>query len=675
MANMDKASLPVSEGHGTDGPVYRSTLALDKLMERPSDDVHSMADMLDSGRRNHGSKPLIATRKVIREHKEEKVIKKKVGDDEVEEKKMWTYYELSPYSFITLNEFCERTNAFASGLAALGMSKGLHFNIFATTAVNWQIVAQSCFRIGMTLCTAYDTLGPEGLQVSLEEPDVQALFTNAEHLPVLEKIIDQTPLLRTVIYDGEPDLAVVQSIERHLQGRPNARVVRFDEVIQLGLQNPVPRVKTTEQDVACIMYTSGSTGKPKGVILTHGNLIATITAIRAVIGPYIRPNDSFMAYLPLAHILEFVVECWSLFDGIQFGYGRVKTLTSASVRNSEGDLIAFKPTLLIGVPSVWETIRKGILTKLHKSSPLKQRIFHLGMWAKVNRIPGLAQLADQFVFSAVRQQTGGRLRLALSGGAPISFQTHRFLNTVLVPILQGYGMTESSAMCALLTPQFFKYQCVGNPMPSIEARLRDVPEAGYKWTNSPPQGEVMIRGPSVTQGYYKRPDLTAETITDDGWLMTGDIGQMNEDGTIKLIDRKKNLVKLAGGEYVAIERLESTYKACGLISNICVLASSDAKQPMGVIFPREESLRHKLEDLGMKDLLGLEFEDLCARREVTSILLKETNETGKSAGLVHMEMLQCVLATAEELPVTAAQKIQRKDVERKFKSQIDAIYP
>ena len=220
-----------------------------------------------------------------------------------------------------------------------------------------------------------------------------------------------------------------------------------------------------------------------------------------------------------------------MYKGICIGYGRIKTLTAASVRGSECDLIAFKPTVLVGVPAVWELIRKGISGKVREVGGMKQKVFNMAVGCKKSRVPGLSSIADR-IFAQARAQTGGRLRLALSGGAAISHETHEFLNAVLVQVVQGYGMTESSAMCAVQTFDFLMYDSVGVPMPSVEVKLRDVPEAGYFSTNRPPQGECMIRGPSVTHGYFKRPDLTAEAITKDGWLCTGDVAQWNSDGCL-----------------------------------------------------------------------------------------------------------------------------------------------
>lgn len=675
MARHQLASVGVSGADGVEGQIRRSTLSPDHLITRPAEGIDTMVDVLNYARKKFGSKKLIGSREVVREHKEQKAVKKMVDGEEVEEMKTWTYFELSPFSYITLNEFCDLVELFAIGLHKIGLTHKDRFNIFASTAMSWQVAAHACLRLGSTFCTAYDTLGPEGLHVSLEEPEVRGIFTNADHLKVLDKVIDSTPLLHLVIYDGEADPQIVASIREKIKTRENGRIISMEEVLRLGHGEKVFLYNPKPEDLACIMYTSGSTGKPKGVMLTHANLVATLAAISLLTRSFVSDKDSLLAFLPLAHILEFVVENFCFLQGITIGYARVKTLTSASVRNCDGDLVAFKPTIMVGVPAVWEQIRKGILSKVHSSSSIKQRLFSLGMWAKQHKVPGLAQAADALVFKAVREQTGGRLRYALSGGAALSLATHKFLNNALVTIIQGYGMTESSAMCAILTPDYFKYGCVGCPMPSVEVKLCDIPEAGYYSSNNPPQGEVMIRGASVTQGYFKRPDLTAEAITEDGWLKTGDVGEWNADGTLNLIDRKKNLVKLAGGEYIAIERLESTYKSCNYVSNLCVIASSDANKPMAIVFPREETLRKALPELGLDSMSHEELDVLCKQRKVREFIQSELLAVAKESDFAPMEQLQTVILIDEELPLTAAQKVQRKEVEHKYKDRIAAVYP
>ncbi|QRV99415.1 AMP binding enzyme [Ceratobasidium sp. AG-Ba] len=326
-----------------------------------------------------------------------------------------------------------------------------------------------------------------------------------------------------------------------------------------------------------------------------------------------------------------------------------------------GDIRAFRPTIMVGVPAVWETIRKGIMSKVNQTGGIRKSVFMGGMSIKKAGVPGLSQAVDAIVLSQVKAQTGGRLRLALSGGAALSRETQEFLSLALVTVLQGYGMTESCGMCAILPPEYMSYGPVGVPVPSIEIKLLDHPEAGYLSTNELPQGEILIRGPSVTKGYFKRDDLNSdkEIFAGDGWFRTGDVGQWNKDGTLSIIDRIKNLVKLQGGEYIALERLESTYKSCSLVANICVHAVPDAKQPMALIYPTNPT---------------------CATTSSRGRgCAKECNAVGKKAGFKPLEILEAVVLTPEEWTpenelVTAAQKIQRKKIAQRYEKEIKEVY-
>ncbi|CAE6371469.1 unnamed protein product [Rhizoctonia solani] len=682
MPNSKPGSVEVGAATNGESAVRRSWIHPDSLVDRPAEGINIIHDVLQYAARTHGSKQAIGWRNIEKIVEEEKEVTKNVGGKQVTEKKVWKYFQLSDYQYWSFVEFRDYCMEAARGLVVLGVEKGKVFNIYAQTSVNWQMMGHACAAIGTPIATAYDTLGESGLQHSLDEPECQGVFTNADLLPTLLGVLPKTPTVKLVVYDGKPSDKVLEDIKAVREG---LTVLHLDDVRAKGRENPDVDTKSrlpTSEDTACIMYTSGSTGAPKGVVLSHGNLIASLGAIKTLLGHHLKPDDAFLAYLPLAHILEYIVELALFFVGMTTGYGRVKTLTDASVRNCLGDIRAFRPTIMVGVPAVWETIRKGIMGKVNASGGLKKSVFMGSMSIKKAGVPGLTQAVDSLVFNQVKQQTGGRLRLTLSGGAALSRETQEFLSLALVTVLQGYGMTESCGMCAILPPEYMSYGPVGVPVPSIEIKLLDHPEAGYLSTNDLPQGEILIRGPSVTKGYFKRDDLNndKEIFAGDGWFRTGDVGQWNKDGTLSIIDRIKNLVKLQGGEYIALERLESTYKSCDLVANICVHAVPDAKQPMALIYPHESNLRHFLQSANLPNVdSSADLTTLCHNKAVAEAVLKQCNVVGKKAGFKPLEILEAVVLTPEEWTpenelVTAAQKIQRKKIAQKYEKEIKEVY-
>ncbi|EGG11621.1 uncharacterized protein MELLADRAFT_102462 [Melampsora larici-populina 98AG31] len=664
-------SVPVGETK-----IRRSYKSTHELVTSPAAGITTLPDVLEHAAKTFPTANAVGWRDIIKVHKEVKKVTKVIGGKEITEDKVWEFYELSDYKYWTFKQFLEEASVISNGLAELGLTKEHKFNIYSSTKPAWQIMANACGRQAITFATAYDSLGVEGLEHSINEPDVVGLFTNSNLLTTLASVIDKTPTLKYVIYDGESNEKAMSKIQ---ELRPDVRVLSYDELRELGTKNEHPTVKADPEDIACIMYTSGSTGKPKGVLITHTNLIASIGGVHTLLGDFLDPKDALLAYLPLAHILEFIVELSCISMGVVMGYGAVKTLTDASVRNCVGDIKAFKPTVMVGVPAVWELIRKGILSKVKAGGKLKERVFNGAMFLKKSPLPFVGGLMDTVVFKQVREQTGGRLRYALSGGAALSRETQEFLSNALVTVLQGYGLTESCGMCAILPPDYMQYGAVGAPVPSIEVKLVDVPDAGYFSTNTPlQQGEVWIRGPSVTKGYFKREDVTKESITEDGWFKTGDIAQWNPDGTLAIIDRKKNLIKLAGGEYIALEKLESIYKSCSLVNNLCVHADSNANRPMAIVLPHEKNLDVLCKEIGLGG--GKEFGLLCSDEKVKEVILKELNEMGKKAGFKPLEMIQCVILSADEWTpengcVTAAQKLNRREILNRYQDEVKKVYP
>ncbi|KAF7297408.1 Long-chain-fatty-acid-CoA ligase [Mycena indigotica] len=667
-----------------EGPIRRSAISAESLVEPPFLGIETVYELVQYCAKTHGNRNAVGWRDIVNTIEEEKDVKKVVDGKEITEKKKWKYFQLSDYKYLTFVGLLEAVDEVARGLVDMGVTTDDIFNIYAQTSLNWQLMQNACSSISTTIATAYDTLGPAGLTHSLNEPHCVGIFTNAELLPTLVKVLPDTPSIKYVVFDGEPSSKVLSAIS---EVRSDVKVLSLDEIRARGKTLPMSLVegrRPKSDTVSCIMYTSGSTGPPKGVVITHRNLIASVAGVHKLLGHHLTEDDAFLAYLPLAHILEYIVEMIMLVAGMPLGFGRVKTLTDASVRNCDGDIKAFRPSIMVGVPAVWETIRKGIVGKVQAGGAIRSSVFRGAVEAKKRAMPGLSQLADNVILSSVRAATGGRLRIAMSGGAAISKETQEFLSVALVMLLQGYGMTESCGICAIVPPECFRYDSVGLPVPSVEIKFLDVPEAGYfscgRNGSTEERGEVCLRGPSVISGYYKRPDLNSDPtiFPGDGWLRTGDVGRWNPDGTLSLIDRIKNLVKLAGGEYIALEQLESTYKSCNLVANICVHATPDAKAPIALIFPHESNLRAALRnhnDVDEKQGMA----DLCSNHHVSALVLKECNVLGKKNGFKAMETLTAVILTPEEWTpenglVTAAQKIQRTAISRAFDAEIKEAY-
>ncbi|GAA5884097.1 hypothetical protein JCM6882_002138 [Rhodosporidiobolus microsporus] len=669
------------------------------LLAHPDGDdkVRVVADLLGKSVRERGAQTAVGWRDVVEVHTEEKEVTKVVGGKETKETKKWQYYQLSDYRTMTYAELGALVKDAASALVELGHSRDTVFNVYSQTGVHWQVMANACAQQGIAFATAYDSLGESGLEHSLVQPSVHGLFTNAALLPTLSRVLPRTPTVKVLIFDSSSaselsSPSVQSALQKIAESRPDVKVVPWDEFVKIGKENPKEPNLPSPEDVAVIMYTSGSTGAPKGVELTNANVVACVAGTLELVRPCITPDTRFIAFLPLAHIFEFAVELTVLYVGVPMGYGMIKTLSDTSVRHCVGDIRAWQPTLMVGVPAVWEQIRKGILSKASSSGALKNHIFHGSLALKhyTSRLPLVRSVVggvlDAVVFKAIKQGTGGRLKYVINGGAGLSSSTHTFLSQTLTPhVIQGYGGTESTAISLLAPPWLTRPGIIGVPTPAVEVQLRTYEEAGYRAEEG--RGEICLRGPTIMRGYFKQPDLTKEAIDEEGWYLTGDIGQLNPDGTFSVIDRKKNLVKLAGGEYIALERLESILKSCSYVSNIMVHADQDANRPMAIVVPHEPNLRALLRSTpsllpasANGDVDKADWHAVCAGEAVRKAVLDDLNAVGRKAGLKPLEQLQTVLLSPEEWTpqngfLTAAQKLQRKIIVEHFKDEIKANYP
>jgi long-chain acyl-CoA synthetase len=371
--------------------------------------------------------------------------------------------------------------------------------------------------------------------------------------------------------------------------------------------------------------------------------------VSVVVQPFIGPGDGLLTYLPLAHILEYVFENASILWGSTMGYSNPKTLSDTSVRNCKGDIREFRPSVMVGVPAVWETVKKGIIAKINEGSPVVQKLFWGALWAKnalmSAGLPGSGAL-DAIVFKKIKEATGGRLKLCMNGGGPVSKETQRFISMAICPMIIGYGLTETTANGTLQNPNEWTAESIGAMPASVEAKLVDFAEAGYFATNKPnPQGEIWLRGPTVMSGYYQNDKETAEAMTADGWFKTGDIGEWDKNGHLKIIDRKKNLIKTQNGEYIALEKLESIYRSAPVVANICVYADDSKSRPVAIIVPAEPALKKLAGSIGVQ---GNNLEELVHNKKLQQAVLKELQNSGRSGGLSGIEIIEGVVMSDEE---------------------------
>ncbi|KAJ1556047.1 long-chain fatty acid-CoA ligase [Cladochytrium tenue] len=659
----------------------RNVLAHRGLHAVPEPGVHTLFDVLRRGRARTPSRRIVGFRRLVRVIDEDRtLVRRKPDGTEEKVTKTWRFFELAGYEWLTYQQAYDRAVALGRGLRAAGLTPGDKMTMFASTSHDWLLLAHGAFSQRITITTAYDTLGEDGLSFSLNECGVATLYTNPDLLHLVPAVAARVPSLTTVIYSGT---APADAAARIAADAPQIRLLSLDELARLGELNPVDVTPPEPSDLACIMYTSGSTGTPKGVMMEHGNMAAAVAGTVDLLG-FLAADDVYLAYLPLAHSLEFVVENACLFFGVTIGYGTVRTLTDTSVKNCVGDIKELRPTLMAGVPAVWELIRKGILSQVQKASPLQRTIFTYAVRAKwALMLAGFPTfLLDLLVFNRIKAQTGGRLRFALSGGAPLPRTSQKFLSACVCPLVSGYGLTETCAVVAVQpTEMFARLGIVGPPVPSLEIKLVDIPGMNYSTTNKPrPQGEVYIRGPSVMRGYFGRPDLTAENITPDGWFMTGDIGEWHPDGCLSVIDRRKNLVKLSNGEYIALEKLESVYKTSPYVANILVHGDPEQAYPVALVQPVDRELRRLAHDLHLlPDPDSADLLDLATHPRAVATVLASLKEVAAAVRLPPAEVVQAIYIVSEEWTpqnglLTAAMKIKRADLLKRYKTEVAAMY-
>jgi len=590
---------------------------------------------------------------------------------------------LGEYHWETFDEVSHRISNLGSGLRALGQKPRSNICIFADTRAEWMITAQACFRYNFTLVTLYATLGEDAVVHGINEADVTHIVTTGDLLPKFKNILNRMPQVTHLVYMEE------QGKLAQLDGFPsNITVHSMKQVEDIGSRPEhigTAVSKPTREDLAVIMYTSGSTGLPKGVMISHGNLMAGMSGqVERVVE--LSPSDTYIGYLPLAHVLELSAEIGSISSGVKIGYSSPNTLadTSSKIKKgTPGDATVLKPTLIAAVPIIMDRLYKGVWEKVNGGGPLVRALFKFFYDYKLRKINrGYdCPFLNRSIFAATSKLLGGRVRMMLSGGAPLSSDTQKFMNICFCcPIGQGYGLTETCGAATVQHVWDLSTGRVGAPLQCNEIMLRDWVEGGYTSKDTPnPRGEVLIGGGNVTMGYYKNPEKTKEdfiTINGQRWFCSGDIGQFEPDGCLKIIDRKKDLVKLQGGEYVSLSKVETVLNLCPMIDNVCVYADPMKMFTIGLVVPNQKAV-----GIFAKSL-GLDTEDLdaiCKNEAVEKEVLKSLSEFAKKGKLERFEVpAKITLVTDIWSPdtglVTDAFKLKRRNIEKQYQDDITRMY-
>ncbi|XP_026706974.1 long-chain-fatty-acid--CoA ligase 5 isoform X2 [Athene cunicularia] len=566
----------------------------------------------------------------------------------------------------------DRAQYLGSGLLQKGCkpSPNQFIGIFAQNRPEWIISEYACYTYSMVAVPLYDTLGPEAIVYIVNKADISIVICDKpEKAQTLLENCEQekTPCLKIII--------LMDLFDKELKDRGakvGVEMLALQEVEELGRNNIREPVPPKPEDLCIVCFTSGTTGNPKGAMLTHQNVVANAAAFLRSTENTVEctSSDITMSYLPLAHMFERVVQTVVYSCGAKVGFfqGDIKLLTD--------DMKTLRPTLFPVVPRLLNRIYDKIQSGA--KSPVKRCLLNFAVIMKMAEIKqGIIRndsIWDRLVFKKVQATMGGRVRIMVTGAAPISPSVLTFLRAALgCQIFEAYGQTECSAGCTFSMPGDWTTGHVGAPLACNIIKLDDVEEMNYFSSNN--EGEVCIKGPNVFKGYLKDPEKTAEAIDKDGWLHTGDIGKWLPNGTLKIIDRKKNIFKLAQGEYIAPEKIENVYIRSAPVAQVFVHGESLRSFLIGIVVPDPETLPEFAAKLGVKG----SYEDVCKNPAVKTAILEDMVRLGREAGLKSFEQVKDLYIHTEMFSVengllTPTLKAKRAELVKLFQKQIESLY-
>ncbi len=560
---------------------------------------------------------------------------------------------------ITYKEIGEVVDNLASGLSSIEIGRGDKVAILSTNSSRWAMADYAITGLGAATVTVYPTL---------TNPQIKYIFDDSETKYAFVENQEQLDKTLSLVKECKKFKGFILMDDSH---NTSNNSISFSSLIEKGKRfknetgfNFRESAKSIdENDLLTLIYTSGTTGQPKGAMLSHKNLVSNVKSGRKAI--FIDEDDVLLSFLPLSHVYERMAGHFSAFTG----GGRV--YYAESIEKVADNMREVRPTFMTSVPRLYEKMYAKIIDKVNNDPPLAQKIFWWAIKIGKKSTPYLVKqqrpggwlglklsLADKLVFSKIKEKVGGRLRYFASGGAPLSREIAEFFASANILILEGYGLTETSPVIATNTPEYVKFGTVGRPIEGVEVKIAD-------------DGEILCRGDNVMMGYYNNPEATKEAIDRDGWFHTGDIGEFDEEGFLRITDRKKNIIVTSGGKNIAPAPMELSMVTSKFIEQSIVIGDK-RNFVSALIVPAKENLNQWAieENIEINDKI---LED----SSVINLYKNEVDEAMK--GFAHYETVKKFKLVQDEWSVdtgelTPTLKVKRKVVEKKYAELIDSIY-
>jgi long-chain acyl-CoA synthetase len=531
----------------------------------------------------------------------------------------------------------------------------------AANSPDWTISDAGCQFAGIIDVPIYTTLAPSSIAYILNDSGSRILFVeNLEMYGRIAGIIPDCPSIAAMVFFDDAGVDDLPKAISMAALKASGKLMLDKDP---GLMTEI-EAGIAPDDVATLIYTSGTTGEPKGVMLTHANIISNV--IDASERYDFSARDTCLSVLPLSHVFERSAMYLYIYNGFAIYYAE-------SIEKVPENLAEVRPTILVGVPRIFEKVYAKAKLKAAQSGGVKEKLFD---WA-INVAsefatagardlrPGLFlslkhKLADKLVYTKLRAFFGGNIRCCITGGAALSDSIYLIFTGAGIPIMQGYGLTETSPVVSSNNPMHSRLGTVGKPIRNVEARIAE-------------DGEIEVSGPGVMLGYYNKEQATREVFTDDGWFRTGDIGELDSDGFLRITDRKKELFKTSGGKYIAPSPIEQMIKGSRFVSQV-VLVGNERKFPAALIVPNFEMLESYARHKGME--IGSPAE-MCEDPKILDLF--ERQVAGLTAGLAQFEKVKRIALLENELTVeggelTPTLKVKRRTIDEKYRDVIDKIY-